>query len=116
MAQTLNLSQAHEYEQAQGKELQQFFDSTAGKFKTETGWVGSVGRLVGGAVGRFGWLLGELGGLYATYLNAPLAQRQRSAGRRGQQSWLQGGRRLGSSTETGEKNAKLIAHLASAST
>jgi hypothetical protein len=31
--------QAHEYEQAQGLELQQFFDSTAGKFKTETGWV-----------------------------------------------------------------------------
>ncbi|KAI8468729.1 MAG: HD domain-containing protein [Monoraphidium minutum] len=29
--------QAHEYEQAQGLELQQFFDSTAGKFKTETG-------------------------------------------------------------------------------
>lgn len=29
--------QAHEYEQAQGLPLQQFFDSTAGKFKTETG-------------------------------------------------------------------------------
>ncbi|KIZ02644.1 HD domain-containing protein 2 [Monoraphidium neglectum] len=32
--------QAHEYEQAQGLELQQFFDSTAGKFKTETGVIG----------------------------------------------------------------------------
>lgn len=29
--------QAHEYEQAQGLSLQQFFDSTAGKFKTEVG-------------------------------------------------------------------------------
>ncbi|GBF95859.1 hypothetical protein Rsub_08450 [Raphidocelis subcapitata] len=29
--------QAHEYETAQGAELQQFFDSTAGKFRTETG-------------------------------------------------------------------------------
>jgi putative hydrolase of HD superfamily len=29
--------QAHEYEQAQGLQLQQFFDSTAGRFKTDTG-------------------------------------------------------------------------------
>jgi putative hydrolase of HD superfamily len=29
--------QAHEYEQAQGLKLQQFFDSTQGKFKTPTG-------------------------------------------------------------------------------
>lgn len=29
--------QAHEYEQGQGLGLQQFFDSTAGKFKTDTG-------------------------------------------------------------------------------
>ncbi|KAF8070979.1 hddc2 [Scenedesmus sp. PABB004] len=29
--------QAHEYEQAQGMSLQQFFDSTAGKFRTPTG-------------------------------------------------------------------------------
>jgi len=29
--------QAHEYEQAQGLQLQQFFDSTQGKFKTDTG-------------------------------------------------------------------------------
>lgn len=29
--------QAHEYEQAQGQQLQQFFDSTAGRFKTDTG-------------------------------------------------------------------------------
>jgi putative hydrolase of HD superfamily len=29
--------QAHEYEQAQGLQLQQFFDSTQGKFKTPTG-------------------------------------------------------------------------------
>lgn len=29
--------QAHEYEQAQGLQLQQFFDSTQGKFKTATG-------------------------------------------------------------------------------
>lgn len=39
--------QAHEYEQAQGLDLQQFFDSTAGKFKTETGraWAAElVGR------------------------------------------------------------------------
>eukprot|EP00878_Enallax_costatus_P025791 GHUV01027621.1.p1 GENE.GHUV01027621.1~~GHUV01027621.1.p1 ORF type:complete len:218 (+),score=65.16 GHUV01027621.1:164-817(+) len=31
--------QAHEYEQAQGQQLQQFFDSTVGRFKTETGSV-----------------------------------------------------------------------------
>lgn len=29
--------QAHEYEQEQGLQLQQFFDSTQGKFKTNTG-------------------------------------------------------------------------------
>lgn len=29
--------QAHEYEHAQGLTLQQFFDSTQGKFKTPTG-------------------------------------------------------------------------------
>lgn len=29
--------QAHEYEQGQGLGLQQFFNSTAGKFKTDTG-------------------------------------------------------------------------------
>jgi len=29
--------QAHEYEQAQGMQLQEFFDSTSGKFKTEMG-------------------------------------------------------------------------------
>eukprot|EP00877_Chromochloris_zofingiensis_P009389 jgi/Chrzof1/4703/Cz14g23130.t1 len=36
--------QAHEYEQAQGLSLQQFFDSTAGKFKTEVGkaWAAEV--------------------------------------------------------------------------
>jgi putative hydrolase of HD superfamily len=31
--------QAHEYEQDQGLALQQFFDSTQGKFKTDTGCV-----------------------------------------------------------------------------
>ena len=30
--------QALEYETAQGLDLQEFFNSTAGKFKTETGW------------------------------------------------------------------------------
>jgi putative hydrolase of HD superfamily len=29
--------QAHQYEQGQGLDLQQFFDSTRGKFKTDTG-------------------------------------------------------------------------------
>ena len=37
------LRQAHEYEQEQGLGLQQFFDSTAGKFKTETGCVAGAG-------------------------------------------------------------------------
>jgi hypothetical protein len=41
--------QAHEYEQAQGLELQQFFDSTAGRFKTPTGCAahGSSGHAAG---------------------------------------------------------------------
>ncbi len=35
--------QAHEYEQAQGHKLQEFFDSTVGKFQTDTGWVKKQG-------------------------------------------------------------------------
>lgn len=36
--------QASEYESAQGKNLQEFFDSTAGKFKTEVGkaWAAEI--------------------------------------------------------------------------
>ena len=36
--------QALEYEKAQGLDLQEFFDSTAGKFKTETGraWAAEI--------------------------------------------------------------------------
>lgn len=45
-------AQAHEYEQAQGIRLQQFFDSTAGKFKTETGCAARGAPLLSGAGAR----------------------------------------------------------------
>lgn len=43
--------QAAEYERAQGMELQEFFDSTAGKWRTETGraWAAEVVRRRSGA-------------------------------------------------------------------
>jgi len=96
--------QAHEYEQAQGKDLQQFFDSTAGRFRTETGWVGGwLGGwpLITGGGGRR-WLLAAHTPRKAGQ-SPPTPPMVRThppfAGKLGRQSWWRGGKRQSSSRD-----------------